>query len=262
MPGVIIPRKTVLELRKLVEEGERGRGPNRAERDQDTRRHRRGGADLQLIDGTFPDYDRVIPSNNDKILEVDCKSFAEAVGPGIDDLDREKPRGEARDRERKSRRLGDQPRERHCRRGARSPLSGEPTSRSASIPDTVGHRRADRWRGRAIRDVGCRLADHRARQRRGEAPSSADADAGVTWRSAPLSSPKRDLVDRTMRVTAWNAGKSHLQPPYNSLCCRGTGSQRGVAGAVAARVGVDAARLTDFRTYREARLTLAPHRWC
>jgi len=33
----------------------------------------------KLIDGTFPDYDRVIPSNNEKILEVDCKSFAEAV---------------------------------------------------------------------------------------------------------------------------------------------------------------------------------------
>ncbi len=33
----------------------------------------------KLIDGTFPDYDRVIPSNNDKVLEVECKAFAEAV---------------------------------------------------------------------------------------------------------------------------------------------------------------------------------------
>ena len=33
----------------------------------------------KLIDGTFPDYDRVIPANNDKVLEVDCKLFAEAV---------------------------------------------------------------------------------------------------------------------------------------------------------------------------------------
>src|SRR5207245_116282 len=32
-----------------------------------------------LIDRTFPAYDRVIPSNNDKVLEVECKSFAEAV---------------------------------------------------------------------------------------------------------------------------------------------------------------------------------------
>ena len=78
MPGVIIPRKTVLELRKLVEEsgGEVQIGLS------DTKiRFVFGEATLtsKLIDGTFPDYDRVIPSGNDKILEVDCKSFAEAV---------------------------------------------------------------------------------------------------------------------------------------------------------------------------------------
>ena len=33
----------------------------------------------KLIDGTFPDYDRVIPTENDKVLEVDTKSFSEAV---------------------------------------------------------------------------------------------------------------------------------------------------------------------------------------
>ncbi len=84
MPGIIVPRKTVIELRKLVEESEdeievalsetkirfalRGSGPE-------------GAAALtsKLIDGTFPDYDRVIPSHNDKILEVKCKEFAEAV---------------------------------------------------------------------------------------------------------------------------------------------------------------------------------------
>ena len=34
----------------------------------------------KLIDGTFPDYDRVIPTGNDaKVLEVECKSFAAAV---------------------------------------------------------------------------------------------------------------------------------------------------------------------------------------
>ena len=78
MPGVIVPRKTVLELRKLVEEGD----------DEvqvalgDTKiRCSIGEAALtsKLIDGTFPDYDRVIPSGNDKMLEVPCKEFAEAV---------------------------------------------------------------------------------------------------------------------------------------------------------------------------------------
>jgi DNA polymerase-3 subunit beta len=84
MPGVIIPRKTVLELRKLLEESEqeveialsetkiRFAIPESAA----------GSSALlvsKLIDGTFPDYDRVIPSNNDKILDVRCKEFAEAV---------------------------------------------------------------------------------------------------------------------------------------------------------------------------------------
>ncbi len=78
MPGIIVPRKTVLELRKLVDESE-------AEVQialSDTKiRFAVGAAALtsKLIDGTFPDYDRVIPTGNDKVLEVNCKEFAEAV---------------------------------------------------------------------------------------------------------------------------------------------------------------------------------------
>ncbi|MFO7581890.1 DNA polymerase III subunit beta, partial [Guyparkeria sp.] len=33
----------------------------------------------KLIDGTFPDYERVIPTGNDKRLEVDTRLFAQAV---------------------------------------------------------------------------------------------------------------------------------------------------------------------------------------
>src|SRR6478672_10367122 len=78
MPGVIIPRKTVLELRKLVEESEEevqiGLGETKI-------RIAIGEAALtsKLIDGTVPDYARVIPVNNDKILDVECKEFADAV---------------------------------------------------------------------------------------------------------------------------------------------------------------------------------------
>src|SRR5690348_13963255 len=78
MPGVIVPRKTVLELRKLVDESDDELQIGLS----DTKiRFGIGEATLtsKLIDGTFPDYDRVIPTNNDKILEVDCESFAEAV---------------------------------------------------------------------------------------------------------------------------------------------------------------------------------------
>jgi DNA polymerase-3 subunit beta len=78
MPGVIIPRKTVLELRKLVDESE---NEVQVALSETKIRFVLGEATLtsKLIDGTFPDYDRVIPVNNDKVLEVDCKSFAEAV---------------------------------------------------------------------------------------------------------------------------------------------------------------------------------------
>jgi DNA polymerase III subunit beta len=78
MPGVIVPRKTVLELRKLVEEGE---GEIELALSETKIRFTVGDATLtsKLIDGTFPDYDRVIPTSNDKVLEVKCKEFAEAV---------------------------------------------------------------------------------------------------------------------------------------------------------------------------------------
>jgi DNA polymerase-3 subunit beta len=33
----------------------------------------------KLIDGTFPDYSRVIPTGNDKLLRIDPKSFFEGV---------------------------------------------------------------------------------------------------------------------------------------------------------------------------------------
>jgi len=78
MPGIIVPRKTVLELRKLVEEGDE---EVQVELGETKIRCAIGEAALtsKLIDGTFPDYERVIPANNDKTLEIACKEFAEAV---------------------------------------------------------------------------------------------------------------------------------------------------------------------------------------
>jgi len=78
LPGVIVPRKTVLELRKLVDEGE---DEVQIALSDAKIRCAIGEAALtsKLIDGTFPDYDRVIPTGNDKMLEVPCKEFAEAV---------------------------------------------------------------------------------------------------------------------------------------------------------------------------------------
>ncbi|WP_455373958.1 DNA polymerase III subunit beta [Limibacillus halophilus] len=78
MPGVIIPRKTVGEVRKLLEEADDSVTIALSE----TRIQFSFNSTIltsKLIDGTFPDYERVIPSGNDKAMEVDRKSFREAV---------------------------------------------------------------------------------------------------------------------------------------------------------------------------------------
>jgi DNA polymerase-3 subunit beta len=78
MPGVIVPRKTVTELSKLVENED---GEVRIELSPSKIKISDGRVVLtsKLIDGTFPDYERVIPQGNDKRLEVDNASFAQAV---------------------------------------------------------------------------------------------------------------------------------------------------------------------------------------
>ncbi|PZQ46631.1 MAG: DNA polymerase III subunit beta [Micavibrio aeruginosavorus] len=78
MPGIIIPRKTVAELRKLVEEA----GDSIEVSLSETKI--RFSFDhivltSKLIDGTFPDYQRVIPKGNDKIVEVNPKAFSRAI---------------------------------------------------------------------------------------------------------------------------------------------------------------------------------------
>ena len=78
MPGIIVPRKTVSELRKLIDET--GEQVDVALSDSKIR-FSFGGAVLtsKLIDGAFPDYERVIPSGNSYILEVDNALFSAAV---------------------------------------------------------------------------------------------------------------------------------------------------------------------------------------
>ncbi len=78
MPGVIVPRKTVLEVVKLFEGVE---GPVEVSLSASKIRFAAGDLVLtsKLIDGTFPDYERVIPRHNEKKMELDTKSFASAV---------------------------------------------------------------------------------------------------------------------------------------------------------------------------------------
>ncbi len=78
MPGVIVPRKAIAELSRLLEDAEDhveiavsaakiqfGFGPGRLT--------------SKLIDGSFPDYERVIPKENPNVLRVETKDFAQAV---------------------------------------------------------------------------------------------------------------------------------------------------------------------------------------
>jgi DNA polymerase-3 subunit beta len=78
MPGIIIPRKTVGEVQKLLDGAE---GDVAVEISDTKIRFTLDGIVLlsKLIEGTFPDYDRVTPKNNDKQLTVDRASFATAV---------------------------------------------------------------------------------------------------------------------------------------------------------------------------------------
>ncbi|MBZ0128515.1 MAG: DNA polymerase III subunit beta [Rhodobacteraceae bacterium] len=78
MPGVIVPRKTVGELRKLLEDDEMTIAVSVSET-----KIRFATPEITLtskvIDGTFPDYSRVIPTGNTRRLEVDATEFAQAV---------------------------------------------------------------------------------------------------------------------------------------------------------------------------------------
>ena len=78
MAGVIVPRKTVGELRKLLDDDEAQIAVSVSET-----KIRFATPDITLtskvIDGTFPDYTRVIPQSNTRKLEVAAAEFAQAV---------------------------------------------------------------------------------------------------------------------------------------------------------------------------------------
>jgi DNA polymerase-3 subunit beta len=78
MPGVIVPRKTVTEVQRLIEDNA---AEVTVELSSAKIRFSIGNVVLtsKLIDGTFPDYQRVIPTGNDKELVIDKKDFEAAV---------------------------------------------------------------------------------------------------------------------------------------------------------------------------------------
>jgi DNA polymerase-3 subunit beta len=78
IPGVIVPRKTVGELRRLLDDAE---GAIEIGLSDTKIQFQFASVELtsKLIDGTFPEYQRVIPSGNDKALSVESKEFSQSV---------------------------------------------------------------------------------------------------------------------------------------------------------------------------------------
>lgn len=77
-PGVIVPRKTIDQVRRLLDDGQ---GMVDVQVSAAKIRFEFGRASLtsKVIDGSFPDYMRVIPKDNQRLLTVDNAVFAQAV---------------------------------------------------------------------------------------------------------------------------------------------------------------------------------------
>lgn len=78
MPAIIVPRKTVAEVQKLLDE-EEGEVSLQVSDTKINFAFSNIVLTSKLIDGKFPDYTRVIPTDNDKVLSLDAKSFAQSV---------------------------------------------------------------------------------------------------------------------------------------------------------------------------------------
>lgn len=78
MPDVIIPRKTIIEVAKILEEVQ-GEVQVSLSLTQIIFNFGKALIASRLVDGSFPDYERVIPANNDSSLTVSRKHLCDAV---------------------------------------------------------------------------------------------------------------------------------------------------------------------------------------
>ena len=222
MPGVIIPRKTVHELHRLIEDSSAtvkvGVSPAKV-------RFEIGSVTLtsKLIDGTFPDYGRVIPQGNDKEMKVSNAEFMGAV-------DRVSTIASERGRAVKLNIKPDK-----LILSVNNPEGGSATEEIgveyAATPArdrlqcalSARHRRPAAGRARLLQARRSGLAHHGQRPERRVGALRADADAGVAqWGDAPA------------RV------------------------QRSRGGAAAARLWVERLTLTNFRNYAHLALEAGP----
>ena len=85
MPGVIVPRKTVGELRKLLDDAD---GAIEVSLSDTKIQFGFNGVELtsKLIDGNFPPYERVIPTGNDKVAGAGSQGIRPGGGPRLHHL--------------------------------------------------------------------------------------------------------------------------------------------------------------------------------
>jgi len=76
--GIIIPRKTIAEIAKLAAENVENVHISLS---ANQIRFAMNDVELssRLVDGTYPDYEKVIPTNNDKVLEADVKVLTDVI---------------------------------------------------------------------------------------------------------------------------------------------------------------------------------------
>ena len=79
MSGVIIPRKTVAEIRKLLDDSDTENIDISLSENKVRFTLNDVTLTSKLIDGTYPDYERVIPTGNNKVLELSAKELSTAV---------------------------------------------------------------------------------------------------------------------------------------------------------------------------------------
>jgi hypothetical protein len=201
IPGVIVPRKTVGEVRKLLDESD---GSVDIELSDTRIRFATGGVTLvsKLIDGTFPDYERVIPTGNDKVLNVPCKEFAHAVDR-VSTISTEK-----------SRAIKLAVAKGVVTLSATSPDAGSATKGSRSVQGRAARDGATRATSPITEQIAARArflmadsAPHPGARRRRQARSTcSNADAGMTAlpiSALPPPTPPRRLIAavRQLRLT-------------------------------------------------------------
>ena len=179
MPGIIVPKKTVSEVQKLLDGAE---GDVAIEISDTKIRFTLGSVVLlsKLIEGTFPDYERVTPKNNDKQMNVDRVELCHRRRPRLDHCVRARRQGgQAADEGGAAGAFGHQSGPRHGERRAGGGLRARELRDRLQRPLPPRHPRADPLGKRRVHVQRRRLAHAGERGRRRQGALCADADAGV-----------------------------------------------------------------------------------